>query len=97
MKASKEDLISRVMMFQMYGQVMNAAYDALRSHGVDYRKLPEYSDITLLDEARKLKPTAAQEKVIAYLMRLENAIKAAIRRKSLKVVQDNTKPPTQTK
>lgn len=96
--ATREDLVCFVTAFQMYGQVITTAYDALRSHEVDYRKLPEYKEMgPTAEQAIKLKPKASQELIVAYLSRLENAIKAACRRKqAFALVVDNT-PPTTTK
>lgn len=81
------------MTSQMFGQVLLKGYSALRSYGVDFMKLPEWSDNAVLDEARKLKPHKGAEKIINYLIRLENAISAAIRRTQIKAIVDNTKPP----
>ena len=68
-----------------------AGYQALRSYGVDFMSLREWKDVDEIDEARKLKPQAAVHKIIAYCTRLENAIKAAIRRKqTIRLHTDNT-------
>ncbi|MGV1835221.1 hypothetical protein ACQZ6C_10705 [Rhizobium rhizogenes] len=77
----------------MFAQVLLKAYHALRSYGVDMMSLREWGEVDTLDEARKLKPQAGAEKIIAYLCRLENAISAAIRRKQIKTIVDNTTPP----
>jgi len=83
---------------RMYGQVQHTAYDALLSYGVNYKTLPEYKQMaTVAERSTQLKPGPAQEYIIAFLSRLENAIKAAIRRKqAFTVVVDNT-PPSPTK
>jgi hypothetical protein len=78
---------------QMFSQVLLKGYHALRSYGVDMMALREWGEMGILDEARKLKPQAGAEKIIAYLCRLENAISAAIRRKQIKTIVDNTTPP----
>jgi hypothetical protein len=81
------------MTSQMFAQVLLKGYHALRSYGVDFMALREWKENGILDEARKLKPVPASEKIIAYLCRLENAISAAIRRKGFKTIVDNTTPP----
>lgn len=53
--------------------------------------LREWKDVGEIDEARKLKPQAMVQKVVAYCLRLENAIKAAINRKvNIRLHTDNT-------
>ena len=81
------------MTSQMFAQTLLKGYHALRSHGVDFMSLREWKDNGVLDAARKLKPIPGSELIINYLCRLENAISAAIRRKQLKTIVDNTTPP----
>ena len=81
------------MTSQMFAQVLLKGYQALRSYGVDFMSLREWQENGILDEARKLKPQPASEKIIAYLCRLENAIRAAVQRKQIKTIVDNTNPP----
>lgn len=53
--------------------------------------LREWKENGVLDEARKLKPQAMSEKTVAYLMRIRNAITAAINRKvNISLHTDNT-------
>lgn len=93
LKESAADLRARIMTSQMFAQVLLKGYSALRSYGVDFMSLREWKENAILDEARKLKPVPGAELIIAYLCRLENAISAAIRRKQLKTIVDNTRPP----
>lgn len=90
MREDRQDLVARMMGAQALAQFLMKAYTALRSYGVDYMVLPEWSDQTELDEAQRLKPHAAQGRIIAYFQRLENALSAAIRRKQFKLL--NMKP-----
>lgn len=92
-----EDLRARLTTAEMTVGVLFHAYDALRSYGVDFKTLREWKENEVLDEARKLKPQAMSEKVVAYLQRLRNAITAAVNRKvNIKLHTDNT-PPTNTR
>jgi len=84
-KADRQDLVARLMHAQAFGQFVLKAYNALRSYGVDFMKLPEWQDQTELEEAARLKPHAAQPKIIDYFVRLDHALRAAIRRKQFKV------------
>lgn len=84
-KADRQDLVARLMHAQIFGQFLLKGYQALRSYGVDFMRLPEWQDQTELEEAAKLKPHAAQSRIVAYFVRLENALRAAIRRKQFKV------------
>lgn len=89
--AQKEDLIARLMSAQMYGHFLLKAYNALLSYEVNYKTLRVYQEMAdVSDKARKLKPVAAQELLINFFTRLENDLSAAIRRKSLKTIVDNT-------
>lgn len=96
LKEGEADLRARIMTSQMFAQVLLKGYHALRSYGVDFMALREWKENAILDEARKLKPVPASEKIIHYLCRLENAISAAIRRKQIKTIVDNTAPPEGT-
>lgn len=84
-KEDRLDLVARLMNARVMGTFLLKAYHALRSYGVDFMKLPEWLDQTELEEANRLKPHAAQWKVINYFTKLENALRAAIRRKQFKV------------
>lgn len=84
-KEDRQDLIARIMSAQAMGRFLLSGYHALRSYGVDFMKLPEWLDQSPLEEAARLKPHAAQWAILNYFTRLENALKAAIRRKGFKV------------
>ncbi len=63
------------------------AYDALLSHQVNVRDLPEYRDQKLLDEGLgKGDLEQGRNKVLEYIKRVESGIMAAIRRKSMRRV-----------
>lgn len=92
-----EDLKARLTAAETFTKVVLYGYDTLRSYGVDMKSLREWGDVGDLEDARKLKPQAMAEKVVAYCQRLRNAITAAANRKvNIKLHTDNTKP-TDTK
>lgn len=84
-REDKQDLTARLMGAQMLSQFLMRAYTILRSYGVDFMKLPEWTNQNELDEAMKLKPHAAQHKIGHYFQKLNNALTAAVRRASFKV------------
>jgi NAD(P)H-nitrite reductase large subunit len=86
-KEDRADLVARVMAAQEMARFLLKGYSMLRSYGVDFMKLPEWIDQSDLDEARKLKPHRAQEKIIAYFQRLNHALSAAVRRKQFRVIE----------
>lgn len=93
-----EELRARVVMYLMYAQVQNNGYQALRSYGIDYQSLPEWKNDAVLQEARKMKPQKASEMVVNWLIRVDTAIAAAIRRKQLVGLNGGRAPdPTPTK
>lgn len=84
-KADRQDLVARLMHAQAFGHFLLSAYNALRSYGVDFMKLKEWQDQSDLDKAARLVPHAAQPIIVGYFVRLENALKAAIRRKQFRL------------
>lgn len=91
-KEDREDLVARLTSAQAFGNFLLKAYDALLHYGINYKLLPEWvNGNATLDDARKLKPHAAQWTIINWIVTMENALKAAIRRKQF-VLHDN-KPP----
>lgn len=93
-REDRQDLVARLMQAQAFAQFLLRAYNALRSYGVDSMNLPEWKDQKALEEAARMKPHAAQGRIIAYFQRLENALSAAIRRKQFKRFDfDNDKDP----
>jgi hypothetical protein len=80
-----EQLGVRLTLAQAWVGFLHFAYDALLHHGVNYRTLKEYANSTELDDAQKLPLTAARDKIILWLGRLQSAIHAATRRKQFKV------------
>ncbi len=91
---TEAELRSRITQYLVYARVQSLGYTALRSYGVDYQSLPEWKDDADLDIARKLKPIKGSELVVAWLMRLEHAIKAAIKRKQLVGLNGGKAPTT---
>lgn len=88
----RQDLVSRLMSAQALDQFLFSAYDALKHYGVDFKSLPEWEwAVGEWQEARRLKPHRAQEKIIASIMRLDHALKAAVKRKQFKLL--NMKEP----
>lgn len=81
----RADLIARIMGAQALNQFLMRAYSVMRSYEVDFMELPEWKDQSTIDKALKLKPRAAQELIIAYISRLENALSAAVRRKQFRL------------
>lgn len=73
-------------MLQAFGQMMTEAFDALLHHSVNYRDIPEYRDQTLLDEASRVPLTRGVDKYMAWIGKVTNGIRAAVRRKSFKKV-----------
>lgn len=80
-----EQLGVRLTLAQAWVQFLQSAYDALLHHGVNYQTLKEYTESTELDDAQKLPLTAARDRIIQWLGRLQSAIHAAVRRKQFKV------------
>lgn len=94
-KADRQDLVARLMSAQAMGHFLLYAYDMLRSYGVDFKKLPEWNDQTELEEAAKLKPHAGLPRNIGWIQRLENALRAAVRRKQFKLYDRTKEDPEQ--
>ncbi len=76
----------RLTLAQAWIDFFRHAYDALLTHGVNYRTLPEYKDSTELDDAQDLPVQAGREKIITWIGRLKNAVSAAVRRKGFRQV-----------
>ena len=89
-KEDRADLVARLMAAQEMGRFLLRGYQMLKSYGVDFMSLPEWTDQADLDEARKLKPHRAQEKIIGYFQRLNHALSAAVRRKQFRVIERDT-------
>lgn len=79
----------RLTLAEAWVGFLHFAYDALLSHGVNYRTLREYQEDDTLDTARKLPLSQARQKIVAYLLRLKSGINAAARRKALKVIPND--------
>lgn len=81
--ADRADLVARLMGAQMMARFVLRGYTAQVAYGVNFMDLPEWKDMQQLDEAYKLRPYAAQWRVVAWMERLDNALSAAIRRKQM--------------
>lgn len=92
----REDLLARVMWANQWGHFLEEAFDVYMAHRVNYRDLPEYKDRSALEAARKLRPHAAQMKILAYIEELRSALKAAVRRKQMHAIKGGRKKPTAT-
>lgn len=79
---------------QAFVNLWKAGFDALVTHGINFKLLPEYLDDHLLDEAIKpgIEPTHARSKVMTYVGRVESAIRAAVRRKQFRNVNVINRP-----
>lgn len=63
----------------------------MRSYGVDMMSLREWSEIGVLEDAKRLTPKHMAEATVNFCSRLSNAIRAAINRKqNVKLHTDNT-------
>lgn len=85
-KEDREDLHARLLGAQALGHFLLRAYEAYRTHRVDFMALPEWSNKTMLEEAKTLRPHHAQSKIVLWFERLENALTAALRRKSMRLL-----------
>lgn len=82
----RADLVARLQGAQAFGNFLLKAFNAFRTYGVDFMTLPEWTEGSQeLEDARKLKPVAASWKIVNYIVRLDNALKAAIRRKQFRL------------
>lgn len=79
-------LLARLVSAQALNQFLLNAHMALKAHGVDFMSLPEWQDQTEIDEALTLKnPMRAQDRIVSYIGRMENALSAAVRRKQMRL------------
>lgn len=89
LKAVRERLSTvevRLTLAQAWVQFLNYAYDALLTHGVNYRTLREYAESTEPDDVQDLPISRARDKIVTWLGRLESAVAAAVRRKGFRKV-----------
>jgi hypothetical protein len=85
-EASDKVVRVRLRLAQSFINMLLTAYDALLTHGINYRNLPAYKDETLLDEARSLPVERGHDSFIVWMGHVHNDIKEAIRRKGFKKV-----------
>ena len=76
----------RIQLAQTFVDLVLYAYDALLSHAINYRNLPEWKDSTLMDRAAKEELSMGQSTMIEWMRRVKHGIRAAIARKGIKRV-----------
>lgn len=76
----------RLRLAQAFVNMLLTAYDAMLTHGVNYKNLPAYKDTSLLDEASTLPIERGHDSFMTWMGRVHNDIKAAVRRKGFKKV-----------
>lgn len=81
---SREDLLARVTWANEQVRFMLRAFEVFRAYGVDFTALPEWQDQSALADARRLRPAAAQSKIVAYFTSLRRALDAAVSRRNIK-------------
>lgn len=76
----------RVRLAQAFMGMWQVAYDALLNHGINYRTLPAYKEVTPLDAALENGVTLEQGEanILKYIERVISDIRAAIRRKAFR-------------
>lgn len=91
----REDLVARCEAAQRFARFLMEAYDARQAYGVDFKTLEEWADRSPLEDARKLRPHAAQMKIAAYFEGLTSSLRAAVQRKKLTLVRGGKSDRTQ--
>lgn len=76
----------RIQLAQTFVDLVLYAYDALLSHSINYRNLPEWKDRTLMDRAAKEELSLGQSSMIEWMRRVKHGIRAAIARKGMRQV-----------
>lgn len=90
----RQDLVARLMGAQALGNFLLRAFDALLNYGVNFKKLTEWTEAQAeWDEAAKLKPHRAQERIIHSILKLESGLRAAVRRKQFSLLNKPDVPP----
>lgn len=79
-------LNARLTMARAFAQMLMVAFDALKSHGVDYRETPAYKDTRLMDEAAKLPVLRGMDRYLTWMAKVESDIFAWVRRKQFGIV-----------
>jgi len=79
-------LQARLTMARAFAQMLMVAFDALKSHGVDYRNTPAYKDTRLLDEAARLPVLRGMDRYLTWMSKVESDIAAFVRRKGLRLL-----------
>ncbi len=72
----------RLRLAQAFMGMWAAAFDALLTHGINFRNTPEYKDTDKLDKALDTENVEPGEQhVMSYIERVHSGIRAAIHRK----------------
>ena len=74
----------RLTLAQLWIGLYSRAYDALLHYGVNFKDLREYEEYP--DDAEKLPIGQGRTEITHWIKKVENAIKAAVRRKGFKLV-----------
>jgi len=85
-------LQARLTMARAFAQMLMVAFDALKSHGVDYRQTPAYKDTRLMDEAEKLPVQKGMDRYLTWMAKVESDIFAMVRRKGMGLVLKEPTP-----
>lgn len=92
-KANREDIVARLMAAQSFAQLLLKAFDALVTFGVNFKTLPEWSDMTTLERAAKMRPVTGTPLIIGWFSKLDSALDAAVRRKQFRLMSSNPRDP----
>ena len=85
----EEELSVQITVTKAWLGLWQIAYDALLNHGINFRNLKEYKDDALLDKAMEDGDIRrGQVHLLEYIKRLANGIKASIRRRGIRRVDD---------
>lgn len=87
LREENQNLGIRLSLSRAFVGVMQAGYNALLHYGVNFQDLPEYRDDKLLDEADEAADLKqGRSKYMQWIIRVEHAIAAAVRRKQWRVI-----------
>lgn len=76
----------RLSLAQAWADLLDFAYDQLLYHGIDFKKLPEYQDSKVLEQSKDLGILSARGRIITWIGKVRNGVKAAARRKGIKLI-----------
>jgi hypothetical protein len=76
----------KLTLSQAYHGVTTLGHTAFRDYGIDYWKLPEWNNTTLLEQATKAPLAEGQMLYLEWCRQAIHGINAAIRRSKMKLV-----------